>query len=337
MSKVAIRRLIIFCVVAAVVALLLWMLQPGPVFYFTLGWVGVIAFLLWIGNRLLTKGLDKVMSWSRFGNIRFFVQLFLALAYLALLINLIYYSIKIMLVGLSPTTEQLIVANGWGIVIFVPVFSIYFSLHFLRHWRQSELEVEKFQKETMRSQLDSLKNHLDPHFLFNNLNILASLIETDQASSKKFIHKFAEVYRILLKSKSDDLVTLDDEMEFIQSYIYLIKTRFEENIRFEIDIAAEAKGKMIPPLTIQMLLENAIKHNAISEKNPLRIGIKHHSDDKLIIWNSLNKSNSVAGSPGTGLANIKQRYAHFTNEPVEVTESNDLFEVQIPLLQIEHL
>ncbi len=309
-------------------------LQPGPVLYFTLGWVAVISFLLWIGNRFLTRRLDKSMPWARWGNIRFFTQLLFGLAYLLVLINATYYAIKTPITGDPPSAEQLIVANAWGSVIFVPVFSIYFSLHFLRHWRKSELEMERFHKANIRSQLDSLKSHLDPHFLFNNLNILASLIDKNKEASKEFVHKFAEVYRSILKSKADDLILVSEEMDFIQSYIYLIKTRFEENIQFEIAVANISRSKMLPPLTLQMLLENAIKHNVITETMPLVITVKNE-DNYLIVTNSLNKSREQTSS-GTGLQNIRQRYAHFTDKPVAVHEGDGKFEVRIPLLEIEH-
>jgi hypothetical protein len=299
----------------------------GPVFYFSIAWLALISFLLWIGNRLLTRRLDRAMSWSRWGNVRFFTQLFSGLAYLLVLINGTYYAIKTPLTGDPPTLEQLIVANVWGIVIFVPVFSIYFSLHFLRHWRTTEFEMMRYQRETIRSQLDSLKNHLDPHFLFNNLNILASLIDKDKNASKEFIHKFAEVYRSILKSKADDLILVSEEMNFIESYIYLIKTRFDENVQFNINV--KSFDKMVPPLTIQMLVENAIKHNAA----PLVINITEDAD-YLVVSNSLSRFDS--DSPGTGLGNIKKRYAHFTDRHVEVIEDDKFFTVRIPLLEIEH-
>lgn len=185
----------------------------------------------------------------------------------------------------------------------------------------------------MRSQLDSLKNHLDPHFLFNNLNILASLIDKDKEASKEFIHKFAEVYRSILKSKADDLIMVSEEMDFIQSYIYLIKTRFEENIQFAISVSGATRGKMLPPLTIQMLLENAIKHNVITETMPLVISVREEGD-YLVVTNTLNKSKEGTSS-GTGLSNIRKRYAHFTDKPVDVRENDGKFEVRIPLLEIE--
>jgi len=313
----------------ALIAYVIISLEPGPVLYFSIGWFALISFLLWIGNRVLTKRLDKAMSWSRWGNFRFFTQLLSGLAYLLVLINGTYYAIKTPLTGTPPSLAELIVANAWGIIIFVPVFSIYFSLHFLRHWRRTELEMERFQKENMRSQLDSLKSHLDPHFLFNNLNILASLIDKNKEASKEFVHKFAEVYRSILKSKAEDLILLSDELGFIESYVFLIKTRFEENVKFSIDVSSY--DKMLPPLTLQMLVENAIKHNNM----PLEIAIAQDGPDYLVISNTLNKT-SPETSSGTGINNIRRRYAHFTSKPVDVSEQNGKFEVRIPLLEIEH-
>jgi sensor histidine kinase YesM len=321
------------------IATILYLSEPGPVFYFSTVWIVTIALLVWFGNRLLTKFLDKKLSWSKWGNSRFFIHLFVVLTYLLLLVNVTYYIIKTTLTSDPPTQEQLIVMNAYGAVIFIPAFSIYFSLHFLRHWRESEVESARYQKETMRSQLDLLKNHIDPHFLFNNLNILSSLIDKDKQASKIFIDKFAEVYRALLKTASNDLITLDEELNFIQSYIYLIRTRFETNIQFTINVKEEVKRRMIPPLTLQMLVENAIKHNIILENQPLLIDLSSNEED-LIVSNTLNAKNKTADEEkegGTGLLNIEKRYAYFTNRRVNVTKTNSHFQVTVPLFEVENI
>lgn len=312
--------------------------QPGPVFYFSVGWLVVISILLWAGNRFMTKQLDRLMPWSRWGNSRFFIQLFIGLAYLLLLINLTYYFIKVVLTTSPPSSEQVIVMNVWGAGMFIPVFSIYFSLHFLSHWRKSELAAETFKREHIRSQLDSLKNHLDPHFLFNNLNILSSLIDKDKESSRVFINKFAEVYRSILRVKSDDLIPLQEELGFIDAYIYLIRTRFEDNIRFSIVVDKNAISSMLPPLTLQMLIENAIKHNIITETSPLVIRIYQPDNRSLIVSNTLNKKEKepALGLKESGLQNIQKRYSHFTDREVKVLETATHFEVHLPVLEIEH-
>jgi hypothetical protein len=334
------RRIIAWSLLAVIVLLIAtwaWLTTPGPVFYFSLGWVVVIAVVLWFGNRFMSHALDKLLPWNKWGNFRFFIQLVLGLSFLLLLINLTYYFIKVSLTELPPTQEQLVVMNVWGAAIFIPIYSIYFSLHFLRHWRKSELDVERFQKENIRSQLDSLKNHLDPHFLFNNLNILSSLVDRDQKASRMFIGKFADVYRAILRSKADDLIPLTEEMEFISSYIYLIKTRFEDNINFKLDVKT-TRNRVLPPLTIQMLIENAIKHNLITEGRPLDIMLYQPDENSLVVSNTLNRrpDHDGNGLSRSGIANIRRRYAHFTEAEVVVTESETHFDVKIPLLQIEN-
>ena len=311
--------------------------QPAPAFYISLGWLFIIAFLLWWGNRVLTHRLDRTLPWSQWGNLRFFTHLALGLVFLLMLVNTTYLVLKLTLTTDPPTYEQIIVMNVYAAFIFIPLFSIYFSLYFLKHWRKSELEVEKSQKENIRSQLNSLKNHLDPHFLFNNLNILSALIDKDAARSKLFVDHFAEVYRSLLRKSSDDLIPLPEELGFIESYIYLLRTRFENNIQFTINLKPEHKTRMLPPLTLQMLVENAIKHNLIHDNCPLAIHLLQLDDDYLMVSNSLNEPNVRASAPGSGLKNIQNRYKHFTDNPVRIIKTATHFEVHIPLLQIEQV
>jgi LytS/YehU family sensor histidine kinase len=281
--------------------------------------------------------LDRHFSWLQYGNLRFFAQLILGIVYTLLIINTTYLSIKYALTVDPPTIEQIIVTNVYGAVIFIPVYSIYFSLQFLRHWRKSALESERHQKESIRSQLESLKNHLDPHFLFNNLNILSSLIEKDRGLSQKFLENFGDVYRIMLKTKSDDLISLGDELKFVQSYIFLIKMRFGDFIIFEIEVDDEVIKLRLPPLTVQLLIENAIKHNFINEKRPLRISITAN-DGYLIVSNSLfEKKDLGRDSNGTGLESIRVRYRYFTDKEVAVSKSESYFSVKVPLLEIVSL
>lgn len=323
-------------VALSLVALILYLTNAGPIFYFSAGWLLVIGLLLWFGNRQLTIRLDSWLPWNTYGNWRFFVHLLLGLAYLLFLINAIYVLIRVALTDSGPTSEQIIVMNVWGAAIFIPVFSLYFSLHFLRHWRESVVEVEQVQREKIRSQLDSLKNHLDPHFLFNNLNILASLIDKDKKASREFIEKFADVYRSLLRSKSDDLIPLYDELEFIDTYMYLIRVRFENHIVLKTNVSGTLKSRMLPPLTLQMLVENAIKHNLISESQPLEIEVASSGDSYLVVRNNLHPKMSAAKeTSGSGLRNIQLRYSHFTDQHVRIEKTETHFEVHIPLLEIE--
>lgn len=305
--------------------------------YYTVGWMLAVLILLVVGNGLISYFFDKKLPWLRFGIKRLVSHLLLGVFYSLIIINVAYLLFKLVLTNESPTSVQLAVTNAYGIVIFIPLFSIYFSYHFLNHWQQSELQSELFKKETLKFQLDNLKNHLDPHFLFNNLNILSSLIDYNPKESKVFLNKFADVYRAILKTKGEDLIELRDEMEMVDAYIYLLKTRFEENVIFEINIDKDTIHRMLPPLTIQMLVENAIKHNVISESKPLVITISSKKS-RLSIANTLyEKSFDLVNDDesGTGLENIKKRYSYFTEEIVETNKDIDIFEIVVPLIKVE--
>ncbi|UII30177.1 histidine kinase [Fulvivirga ulvae] len=323
-------------VLLAVLIYYLWQSDVAPAVYFTGGWIAAVLILLWSGNRFITIQFDKHFPWLSYGNKRFFTHLFLGILYSLIIINLAYLTFKAIFTSEPPTNEQLIVMNVYGIIMFIPVFSIYFSLHFLQYWKKSELNAEKFKKENIRTQLESLKNHLDPHFLFNNLNILSSLIDKDKNLSKAFLDNFAEVYRTILRSKDEDLIPLDEELNFIKSYMALLKTRFEDMIIFTEDIEHKFRMKMVPPMTLQMLVENAIKHNVISERKPLHILFKNIESEYFSVSNTLNKRpEELMDSSRSGLDNIRRRYAYFTQLDVKVIKTDTHFEVRVPLLEVE--
>lgn len=307
-----------------------------PTLVITVSWFTTVVIMLWLGNRLITRQFNKYFPWLKYGTKRFYAHLTVGIFYSLVITNITYVIFKVLLTTDPPVYEQIIVMNTFGLAIFIPLFSIYFSVHFLNQWKESELVAEKFKKETVHAELVSLKNHLDPHFLFNNLNILSSLIDKDKGLSKDFLDKFAEVYRVILKSKDEDLISLEEELEFISSYIYLLKTRFEENIQFEMQIKADDKYKMLPPLTLQLLVENAIKHNIISEKKPLKVRIKSADDNRLVIENTLYKKPAeLKEVGGSGLENIKKRYNYFSDDEIVIEENAEAFIVKIPLLEVE--
>lgn len=304
--------------------------------FITIGLFLSIALLLWIGNVQITRFFDHQFPWLSYGRRRFFFHLVAGILYTLFVINGSYQLFKVLFTSGPPTTEQVIVANVYGLVLFIPTFSIYFSLQFLRHWQETQMEAERFQKESIRSELNSLKNHLDPHFLFNNLNILSSLIDKDPAASQNFLERFASFYRKILHTKSEELITVEEELDFVATYMYLINTRFENNITYQLQISSEAKSRMIPPLTLQMLIENAIKHNLITETKPLHIEICDREDDYVQVSNTIcEKPESLREKSGSGLDNIQSRFKYFTTDPVLIERNEDRFIVNVPLLTIE--
>jgi LytS/YehU family sensor histidine kinase len=207
-----------------------------------------------------------------------------------------------------------------------------FSSFFLKNWRQAEINAAKLRSENISSQFEALKSQVNPHFLFNSLNVLTSLVYEDQNKAAQFIKKLSDVYRYVLEQKGKDLVDLSNELEFVRSYLFLQKIRFGNNLKVEFDLANEMKYK-VAPLSIQMLIENAIKHNIVSKEDPLRIVISLNGDNQLEVSNNLQKKNVMEGdSQGIGLENIKQRYAYLTDIEVSVEQIDGRFVVKLPLI-----
>lgn len=211
------------------------------------------------------------------------------------------------------------------------VLSVYEGLYFFEKYQQALITTEELKKSNLQSQFDSLKNQVNPHFLFNSLNTLASLIEEDKDASVKFVQKMSSVYRYLLQSNDKELTTVGKELEFIQSYIFMLKTRFEESLKTEVSINEQYLDYLISPLTLQLLVENAVKHNVVSNDSPLVIKIFVDDEKKLNVTNVLQKKIHLVKSNGVGLKNIIQRYELLGAGKVEVIETEKEFIVKVPL------
>ncbi|MCD4736963.1 MAG: histidine kinase [Bacteroidales bacterium] len=187
------------------------------------------------------------------------------------------------------------------------------------------------QEENIVSQFETLKHQVNPHFLFNSLNVLSSLIYIDQDKAAKFVRQLSKVYRYVLEHKDKDLVQIEEEIPFIESYIFLIKTRFDKNLDIDLQIQHEDLGKQVAPMVVQLLLENAIKHNVISKVKPLNIKV-YTDGNNLTVENTLQLKTSTEVSAGVGLENIRKRYQYLTNKKISINDKDSRFIVQIPLL-----
>ncbi len=205
------------------------------------------------------------------------------------------------------------------------------GVFFFREWKQSAVAAEQYKKEHIRAQYESLKNQVNPHFLFNSLNTLSSLIDIDQQQSKVFLDDLSDVYRYVLQHKDEELVSLNTELTFIRAFINLLKKRHGDRLNFEINIPETSFQWGLPPMTLQLLVENAVKHNVASRKRPLFIHI-YSEDDYLVVKNNLQKKASVK-STGIGLQNIRKRYQFLTQKPIEVMEDEKDFRVKTPLIK----
>jgi len=335
LSRKFIIQLILALVLTGGVFLTLYLTNAERELYLTAGWITLTLALIWLSNRFLTVQLDKKMPWLKFGNKRFYWQLSLGILISLLIINISYLALKFGLTVDPPNQSQMLTMNVLGILVLLPTISINFGIQFLSNWKTAQLNSEEFQKETVKAELTTLKNHLDPHFLFNNLNILSSLISKDKDLSQSYLEKFADVYRNILQSSKEELVTLHDELCFIASYLYLLEIRFEDTIQTFIDVETPDHKKYLPPLTLQMLIENAIKHNAISEIRPLKIHISSQNGFMVVKNNYQPKKLEIKNSNNSGLENIKKRYSYFTNKKVQVFQNPENFIVKIPLVELD--
>lgn len=223
----------------------------------------------------------------------------------------------------------------WTLLVLLVVFALYalyrFRMNKQRQILRLETRAKELEKEKTVVQYESLKQHLNPHFLFNSLTSLRSLIRTDTQTATRFLDGMSKVYRYVLKSGDKELILLKDELDFVQTFVLLQKTRFGEGLRVEMDVADTYYGKYIVPVTLQNLVENAIKHNTADSENPLRITVTAASG-YLVVQNNLQRYHQVESSNGKGLAGLKNLYRFYTGEPVVVVEDDQTFTVKIPLL-----
>ena len=204
---------------------------------------------------------------------------------------------------------------------------------FFEKWRKMVDETEQLKKENLQSQLEGLKGQVNPHFLFNSLNSLSSLISDDPDKAEKFLDEMSKVYRYLLRTNEDGLTTLDAEMQFIHSYFHLLKTRYGDGLDLETIIDERYYTYQLPPLTLQMLVENAVKHNMILRDHPLKILIMTTNSGKLVVSNNLQRKDRMVSSNKVGLTNIVNKYRLMKQEEISVRDDGKEFAVVVPLIQ----
>ena len=203
---------------------------------------------------------------------------------------------------------------------------------FFERWREMVNEAEQLKKENLQSQLEGLKGQVNPHFLFNSLNSLSSLISEDPKHAEKFLDEMSKVYRYLLRNNEEGLTTLETEMQFIQSYFHLLKTRYGDGLGMKTRIDEHYLNYQLPPLTLQMLVENAVKHNMILKDSPLEIMILTTISGKLIVSNNLQRKNVKIASNKVGLNNIVNKYRLMKQEEISVRDDGKEFTVIVPLI-----
>ena len=219
----------------------------------------------------------------------------------------------------------------FGLVITLIVTLIFHAVFFYKALAEKKVSEQQIVAKTETAKYESLKSQIDPHFLFNSLNVLTSLIGENPKQAEKFTTKLSKVYRYVLEQKSKDLIELDEELHFAKAYMELLTMRFEEAVTFEIPEKASNSELKILPLSLQLLLENTIKHNVVSVENPLKVIITEE-DGYLVVSNNYNPKTILERGTKIGLKNIEERYHLITLKKVEVEKTATQFTVKIPLL-----
>ncbi len=294
-----------------------------------------ITVIVWEGNLRIDQWLNRRYPWITMPVRRILIHLLLSVGYSAFFIFLASYLFNLVSNEIpvdGPGFWQVTLAIlGILVLMSIILLTIEVSTQFFRHWKHSLVEIERYRAESLQAQLQNLKNQVNPHFLFNNLSVLSSLVYQDPDKSVVFINQLSKVYRYLLDNQNSELVTVDEELNFIRSYVFLLQIRFSPNLSINIDVRNEDLSRMIPPMALQILIENAIKHNEVSSGHPLTILIIS-GDEKLVVSNNLQLRTLHEPGSQTGLANIRARSGFFTAAPVVVTQDSSNFIVKIPLL-----
>jgi hypothetical protein len=321
------------------VAFFQWRIWAPPYFTFGAYWPTLlITTVVWLGCRFLMIRFRN--RYPKFKDIRkrIWIQNSFILGFALLANNILTYVIKNYCVGWfnsrtpSHTWEDTLVnTNAAAILCTLLVVAIYESSYIINELRKSILEKEQLKQDTLQAQLNALRTQVNPHFLFNNLNTLSAVIPENPVQAVDFVQQLSKVYRHILEVKDEQSILLKEELEVLQAYAFLLKTRFGDNLDISIRVAAEQLQRRIVPLSLQILMENAIKHNIVSSAKPLHIDICTE-DGKLIVSNTLQKKNQAMESTGIGLDNIRNRYRLLGDKLVEVNEGPGNFTVAIPLM-----
>ncbi len=310
-----------------------------------------IGSTLWIGNFSISPALDRIFRknpLSPGGKLIYSLLIMMLVSgSIIILVNWCWFGY------IQGIDFWKFVARGSGlsimiieIVVVVIIALIMYTKEFFYSWREAVTSEESLKREKLALQYESLKNQVNPHFLFNSLNTLSGLIDKDAGKATRFVRQLSDIYRYVLEQKNRELVSLETEMQFVNNYISLMKIRFGENLIVNIDTQDENNLKVIP-LSVQMLVENAIKHNIISMDKPLIINIKTEESAYLTVENNLQKKSSILQENSGewekhGLMNIKSRYEYLSHNKFEVNgsisepfpeELNGSFVVKVPLIK----
>lgn len=298
----------------------------------------VYSFFLGISNAFINKFLSEKYSWTEETKKRTIYGVIVTVIVNVIVSYLCGY-LNFVVIQQVATTEEFFSSkygftNWFTINIALLASAFLHAKSFMEEWKKAsrkEVIEQKLIAKSANAQFESLKNQLDPHFLFNSLNVLSSLIDENPNQAQRFTASMSKIYRYVLEQKDKELVTVEEEIDFAKVYCELLKTRFEDSVNFEFKVKDSDLKSFVVPLSLQLLLENCIKHNFATSSKPLNITI-YSENGYLFIENNMQQREQVKDSAGIGLSNIVQRYSLLTKTNVFIEKSNEFFRVKIPIL-----
>lgn len=301
------------------------------------GILAVVVLGIWELNRFVEgklEPLSKIFTQKVHPLIILFVFSMLNVVVVSIVSMEVLYPLLKMPMQLNNSHLTLLMAFGFRVNLFLNCLNA--IVYYMNQLKKTQLEAEQLKKISIEAQFEALRNQINPHFLFNCFNVLSTLVYKDADTSAKFISQLSIVYRYLLFNQDKKIVPLRDELEFLDAYLYLLKIRFGENLVVDNRINHDGEKFFMAPAVLQMLIENAIKHNVVSKKNPLRIRL-FSENGWIVVSNALQEKEVKEVSTQVGLRNIMSRYLFLSNEEVKILKSGEEFTVKIPLLQVDEL
>lgn len=310
-----------------------------------LGFTLVLSLLVSESGIYINNRLNHALPWQERAGKRLMVESLLLLASTIILnaiVNFIFYQC----ISSEPVpgkyditsqeeTRSIILFWVTNVLVSFMIMAINTGIHLIEKWKDEAVKTSELNQVAVESELQALKLQIDPHFVFNNLSVLSELILEDQQLGYDYSENFTSIYRYMLLNSKKNIISLEEELKFLRSYMFLIKHRVGEGVHFIVEVSEQSRVLYMPPFTLQILVENAIKHNKVVKTNPMQIKIYSTPNDELVVENSLLPVEKVLSSSGIGLANITRRYSLLSSKEPAIIKDDSIFKVIIPLLKYD--
>lgn len=294
----------------------------------------IAGLLIAYPNLVIIHFLNLAFPWNKNAIKRIGLQVFFTILF-AVIVSTIITLIVHWIDAYNEGLYSVLIANAliFSVVNIILMITLE-ALIFFNDSKDSKAKAENLEKELSQIKFEVLKNQINPHFMFNSLNVLSGLIDNDVTKAQQFVDEFSLIYRYVLETIEKPLVTLKEELKFVRSYIFLQQMRYGENLSIDVNIPADLLNMLLPPLSLQIVLENAIKHNVINETKPLKIEI-YHDKNWLLVRNNIQAKISSTYSSGLGQKNMTKRYAMISDLLPEFIVEAKHYVVKLPLIENE--